>query len=93
MPPANEPIDPTLEIAIFGRQVEDFLKSDVGDYLINRAKDEAEEAMDLLKNTHPWRKRRIQQLQNQIKVAESIKGWLGGAVAAGIQATRVLEGE
>ena len=61
--PDEEKLDPTLELAVFGKQVEEFLQSDVGSYLINRAKEEALEAMEVLKTVHPWRHRRIQELQ------------------------------
>lgn len=85
--------DPTLERAVFGKEVENFLNTRIGKYLVQRAEEEAEEATERLKTTAAWRTRRIRELQNEIKVAESIQQWLADAVMDGIQATNLLEGE
>ena len=88
-----DPNDPDVRVAVFGKQVEDFLQSDIGDYLIKRSQAQAEEALEELKRVWPWRRRRIQQLQNRIKVAEDFQLWLGYAVASGHQSMTRIEGE
>jgi hypothetical protein len=77
--------------ATIGADAEEFLASDLGRMLISMAEQEAEEAMDKLKRTHPWRWRRISQLQNDIKRAESFKGWLVELIVSGRQAVETLE--
>lgn len=82
-----------LETAIFGRQVEGFLGSDLGKYLVLKAETEAEDATEILKKVYPWRRRKIQELQNTIWRAESFQQWLADAVVDGMQATNLLEEE
>lgn len=86
-----DPNDPIVETAVFGKEVENFLGGNIGRYLVERAEKQAEEATDLLKKVSPWRRRRIQQLQNRIAVAESVQQWLADAIMDGISATRSLE--
>ena len=45
--------------AMLGQDVESFLASDIGRYLIGRADQESAEAVDKLKTVFPWRRRRI----------------------------------
>lgn len=85
--------DPIVQVAVFGRQVEDFLGSEIGKYLVSRAEQEAATAAEQLKSVHPWRTRRIRELQNAIWIAERFQLWLGHAVADGRQALAVLESD
>lgn len=82
-----------LESAVFGRQVENFLSSDLGRYLVKRSEAEASEAMEKLKVVLPWRRRRITELQNDIKVAEWFQQWLADAILDGIHATNQIDEE
>ena len=87
--------DPLVRTAVFGRQVEDFLGSDVGRYIAQRASDEIDAAMHALKTASPsfwWGRRKIARLQEQIAVAERVIGWLADAVTEGRQATQTLGG-
>jgi len=79
--------------AILGRDAEDFIQSDIGQYLIGCAEQEAQEAMEKLKHVFPWRRRKIVELQNRIWRAESIQSWLAEIVIKGKQATQQLEGD
>jgi hypothetical protein len=85
--------NPLMETAIFGREVQEFLSSNVGKYLVKRAEEEAQEANAALKNVFPMRWRRITDLQNRIYRAESVQKWLGEAIMDGIQAERIITGE
>lgn len=87
------PDDSTVRSAVFGRQVEDFLKGDIGDYLLQRAKEQEEEAMRALRTAAPWRRRRIQELQNRAALAASIMDWLGDAISDGHAALEIIKGE
>ena len=60
-----------------------FLQSDLGRYIIGRANQMAQEAHEALASVHPWRRRRIQYLQNRIAVANSVKTWVADAVRMG----------
>jgi len=84
---------PLWSTAVFGKEVEDFLNSDVGTYLLRCAQAEAEAAYDRLKTVSPWRRRYIQKLQNEIWRAESIRDWLANSIQAGRNATTTLEGK
>lgn len=79
--------------AAFGRDVQDFMESEIGRLIVGRAEQEAAIAIELLKKASPNDSVEITRLQNQIFVAESIKGWLAQAVSDGLQAERVLTEE
>lgn len=80
-----------LAEAVLGKDAEEFLRSDLGRYLVGRARMEGRDAMEKLKNTSPWRRRRIQQLQNEIHRAESFEAWLIELVSSGKAAEAALE--
>lgn len=67
----------------FGMQVEAFLGSEVGKYLIGRAEHDVEEATEQLKNADPENPKLIRTLQNKIKCAESIQYWMAEAIQSG----------
>jgi len=77
--------------AILGKDAEEFLKTDLGRYMLARAEEEEREALDALANVSPWRRRRIQQLQAQLWRARSFTGWLAEMITAGRQALQQLE--
>ena len=89
MPLSQE--DPLVQFAAFGREVDIFLRSDIGDFLVKRSEEEITEAVQALKTVHPWRRRRIQELQNKIAVAERFQLWLADAIADGQTAMQQLE--
>lgn len=74
----------------FGFEVEAFLKSKVGSYLIDRAEEEISTAVEKLKHVDPRNADEIQSLQNQVFRAESIQYWLAEVIQAGENAQREL---
>ena len=82
-----------LAEAMIGKDAEDFIESDIGRYIIGCAEQEVHEAMDQLKRVYPWRRRKIQELQNKIYRAESIQSWLAELIVSGKQALQSLENE
>lgn len=76
---------------MLGQDAVEFSKSDLGRYLIGRANIEISESTDMLKKTWAWRKRRIQQLQNEIWRAEHFKIWLLQAISSGRTALSELD--
>lgn len=79
--------------AMVGRDAEDFIQSDIGQYILGCAEQEAREAIDQLKRVYPWRRRKITELQNKIWRAESIQSWLAELVIAGKQAIQQIDEE
>lgn len=80
-----------LAEAIIGRDAEDFIQSDLGQFMIGCAEQETQEALEQLKRVLPWRSRKITELQNKIWRAESFQSWLAELVIKGKQATTQLE--
>lgn len=88
-----DPRDPRVEWATFGKEVENFVTSTIGDYLLKRSEREITVALSHLKTVSPWRRRRIMDLQNQIKVAEMFQLWLADSIAEGHDALEQLQEE
>ena len=90
----DEPVlskDDVLESAIFGKQVEIFLSSDVGRYLTQFADRKVYEATDALTRVSPWRRRKITELQNTILLWKGFRLRLAEALTDGEQAVKLLE--
>lgn len=84
---ANDPsVVRVVEDAVLGAQVRQFMESDIGVYLMQRADDYAQEAIDRLTRVDPEDPKTIRVLQNQIAVADLIASWLKEATAVGQQA-------
>ena len=79
--------------AIIGKDAEEFITSDIGQYMLGAAEQEAQDAYAALKTVFPWRRRKIQELQNRIWRAESFKVWLAELVTSGKQAMDALDGQ
>jgi hypothetical protein len=86
-----DPESPDLQRAVFGRQVEMFLQSDVGAYVLQCAQTEIDEATEKLVRVDPEDPKAIRALQHKIGVAESVMNWLADAVRSGTQAREALE--
>ena len=76
--------------AALGRDVKEFISSDVGRYLLGCAQLEYKEAIRKLKRTPFWRFRRIQQLQNEMWRAEHFMVWLRDLIVQGRSAEFAL---
>ncbi len=79
--------------AVLGRDAEEFLNSDIGRYLIGRCDQEIDEAQELLSTVSTWRRRRIQELQNRIYRAKSLKIWISELITNGKAAEAAMEDE
>lgn len=77
--------------AVFGKQVENFLSSDEGKYLLHRADNDVQTAFEGLKSCDPKDGKMVQTFQNMIYRAESVKQWLTDAVVDGLNATNIIE--
>ena len=86
--------DPKTEQAIFGEEVRIFMEQDrIGRYLVQRAADEVQEALLEFKDVDSEDAKKIREIQNRIKIAESVVGWLAGVVDDGLRARQILEDE
>jgi hypothetical protein len=77
--------------AILGKDAEEFLRTDLGRYLLERVEEEEKDAMEALANTSPWRRRRIVDLQAKVWRARSFKSWISELIVTGRQALQQLE--
>lgn len=75
-----------LEQGALGADAKDWLASPLGRLVLTYAREEAREALSKLRTVHPWRRRRIMELQNAVWRAEAFESWLRGAIAVGEQA-------
>lgn len=83
--------DTLLAQAVLGRDAEEFLKSELGIYLLGAAKQEAEDATVRLKTADASDAKLIQRLQSEIWRAESFETWLRELVVSGRSAESALE--
>lgn len=86
-----DPESDEMRLAVFGRQVEMFLESDVGTYIVQCADTEIDAATEKLKDVNPEDPKAIRDLQFKIRVAQSVVGWLGDAIRSGAQAKEVIQ--
>ncbi len=86
-----DPDDPKVRWATFGKQVEYFLQSDIGSYLVKRAKQDSDEAIEELKKVDAFDGQKVASLQLKARVADAVIVWLGDAIAAGESATEQLK--
>jgi hypothetical protein len=85
------PDDPTLRTAVFGKQVEQFMESDIGCYLTQCAEKDIEKGLAALRSADPFEPAKIVAAQMKVKIAETVMGWLGDAIRAGLQATEAIK--
>jgi len=72
--------------AQIGMTVDDFMRSDVGRYLVGMAKMESDIAQKSLNDTDPHDWRVIQKLQEEIRITDKITSWLQRAIEGGERA-------
>ncbi len=89
-----ETLDPTTRTLVaeadLANETVEWLRSAVGRYIVGCAHQEIMDAQELLAGTSPWRRRRIQELQNRIWRAQSLLSWLRELLLAGHVANRTL---
>lgn len=82
-----------LAAAFMGEEAENFCRSDVGEYLLGRAKQAEQEAMEALATVSTFRRNRIRALQNEVWRARSFQGWLAELITDGRMARQQLESD
>lgn len=84
------PDDPTVRWATFGRQVELWVESDIGQFFVTRFTKQIQEATEELKRADPFKPEEIMKAQNRIAVGEQILEALREAIAVGHSALEEL---
>lgn len=79
------------KLAAIGLEIEHFLQTDGGKYVIQHAEDDMERGMQELKSHDPHDAKGIQILQNRIHRAESIMDWFDEVITAGLNAQQMLD--
>jgi microcompartment protein CcmL/EutN len=74
----------------FGIEVQAFITSKVGQYLIKRADADVVTALEGLKEVNPSDEREIRSLQTTIKRAESVQYWMAEAIQEGLNAEKLV---
>ena len=77
-------------IAAMGEEAHRFFHSDLGRYVTGAAKQDIQEIQEKLLTISPWRKRKIQHLQNQAKAAQLAISWLAEVITNGDDAHQQL---
>lgn len=89
-----DPNDERVELARFGKEVEMFLDSPIGVFMMQRAVTTSEDATtELVKRAHLLDRDAIRDLQTLIAFGDSFKGWLTEAVMQGHAAIELLKEE
>ncbi len=80
-----------FDVAVLGEQVDQFLKSDVGRYLLEQAESEEREGLLQLRVIDYTNAEGIRLAQNKVWRGEYMKTWLSNAISAGLKARMILE--
>jgi hypothetical protein len=81
----------TVRAAIFGAEVEQFINSPIGAFLLNRAAEEEQDGLNDLVRCSPSDVKRLVELQSKVLRARSIRVWLSEAVHEGLTALGIIE--
>jgi len=87
----NEEVEILLDVAVLGEQVDQFMKSDVGKFLLQHAAAQEEEGLEELRRVKCSDTDAVWHAQNKVWIAEKFRAWLGDAVNAGLKAQMILE--
>lgn len=87
----SEENEELIKAALLGKQVENFLSSDVGRYLKNRITEERAQAISQFAACNPTDQSAIIRIQNQLLRADSMISWISGAITDGLTALNILE--
>jgi len=94
VPVGLDPNDPRAQSAAFAEMIEDFWKSDIGQYLKNRAREESDAATRVLvEHCHTMSLEERQNAQAAIWRASKFGEWLEEAYARGCADLEILKEE
>ncbi len=89
----EEDVDQIIMVqrAVFGKQVESFLGSEIGRYILTRASEQKAEAQAEFLEVDPQDTAKVRAIQNKILLANDIARWLADAVSDGLRALSIIE--
>jgi len=88
----TDPITLELEAQIaMGNQSAQFIKTELGRYIVARSEHEESEAKNYLADVDPTNQSEIIKYQNQISVARGIRSYFGELIKDGIQAEQTID--
>lgn len=82
--------DEAFDVARFGVEVERFIHSDIGKYLIDRAEMDREKAVKDFKTVDVTNTGEITRIQNELNTPDRIVAWLTDAIQSGYAAHDAL---
>ncbi len=80
-----------FDVAVLGEQVDQFMKSDIGVYLLQHAQAQEEAGLEELRRVQCNDSQAVWNAQNKVWLAEKFRAWLKEAVVAGLKARMILE--
>ena len=80
-----------FDVAVLGEQVDQFFKSDIGQYLLDHAAAQEAQGLEELKQADCNDPQSIWKAQNKVWQAEKFRTWLTDAIQAGLKARMILE--
>lgn len=87
----NDETEVLLDVAVLGEQVDQFFKSDIGQYLQLHIAREISESLWKLRQVDCNDPSAVFKAQMEAWRAESIRNWLEEAITAGLKARMILE--
>lgn len=91
----NIVIDPMIrqlmESAAIGMAAKEFMASDFGKHIANKAAEEIDEALAQMIDADPEDAKTIRSLQNKIHVAQTALSWLMDTIGEGDNAMRAID--
>lgn len=88
---SEDPETEMIQRAVFGKQVEAFLNSEIGKYMVSRAHDQRSAAEAEFLTVDCSNAEQVRAIQNRAIIADSVVGWLQDAVQDGVQALGIIE--
>jgi len=82
-----------LAVVGIGIEAERFITSPLGRYIVNRAEQERERALEALVKADPHEVAQVQQLQNAVKVIDAVQQWIADAITEGAAMEQSLVAE
>lgn len=79
-----------FEVARFGVEVERFIHSDIGKYLIDRAEMDRDRAIKEMKTVDVADTAAVRRIQNDLNIPDRVMAWLSDAVQSGYAAHEAL---
>ena len=92
MPQSQQENAELIASAVLGEQIDSFFQSDVGKYLLARAKRVYNTAVEDFKRLDPSDTEAVRRCQTDMWKAEAFQGWMEQGIQEGLTSLGILEG-